>query len=135
MLISQDSRRVECEPTAEHHHVWLDKGMVLIAQPPRFNTRQGGEEVRDPGRDGGGQLRGEAVCAPVSVHGEAEAEAEAEEVSPLWANTVGGVAAGRVGVTLAELTKQRARDPVLAPPLLEVGRVLVDRGGLDPPGC
>ena len=40
MLISQDSRRVECEPTAEHHHVWLDKGMVLIAQPPRFNTRQ-----------------------------------------------------------------------------------------------
>ena len=40
MLISQDSRRIECEPTAEHHHVWLDKGMVMIAQPPRFNTRQ-----------------------------------------------------------------------------------------------
>ena len=25
------------------------------------------------------------MCAPVSVHGEAEAEAEGEEVSPLWA--------------------------------------------------
>ena len=40
MLISPETRRVECEPTAEHHHVWLDKGMVMIAQPPRFNTRQ-----------------------------------------------------------------------------------------------
>ena len=89
MLISQDSRRIECEPTAEHHHVWLDKGMVMIAQPTALQHAPGGEEVRDPGRAGGWQLRGEKVCAPVSVHGEAEAEAEAEEVSPLWANTVG----------------------------------------------
>ena len=40
MLISPETRRIECEPTAEHHHVWLDRGMVMIAQPPRFNTRQ-----------------------------------------------------------------------------------------------
>ena len=85
MLISQDSRRIECEPTAEHHHVWLDKGMVLIAQPPRFNTRQAARKSAIRAGMEAGQLRGEAVCAPVSVHGEAEAEAEAEEVSPLWA--------------------------------------------------
>ena len=40
MLISPETRRIECEPTAEHHHVWLDKGMVMIAEPSRFNTRQ-----------------------------------------------------------------------------------------------
>ena len=40
MLISQDSRRVECPPTDPHFHVWSDRGLVMIAQPPRFNTRQ-----------------------------------------------------------------------------------------------
>ncbi len=40
MLISPDSRRIECEPTDPHYHVWTDRGLVLIAQPPRFRTRQ-----------------------------------------------------------------------------------------------
>ena len=40
VLISPDSRRVECEPTDPHFHVWKDCGLVVIAQPPRFNTRQ-----------------------------------------------------------------------------------------------
>ena len=56
------------------------------------------------------------MCAPVSVHG--EAEEEAEEVSPLWANTVGGVPAGRVGVTLAELTKTKGARPSSRAPLV-----------------
>ena len=40
MLISQDSRRIECPPTDPHYHVWTDRGLVMIAQRPRFNTRQ-----------------------------------------------------------------------------------------------
>ena len=40
MLISQDSRRIECPPTDPHYHVWTERWLVSFAQPPRFNTRQ-----------------------------------------------------------------------------------------------
>ena len=39
-LISQESRRIECDPTDPHFHVWTDRGLVLIAERHRFNTRQ-----------------------------------------------------------------------------------------------
>ena len=45
MLISQDSRRIECPPTDPHYHVWTDRWLVMFAQPPRFKTRQAARQA------------------------------------------------------------------------------------------
>ena len=41
-LSRDNARRAATEPasTDPHFHVWVDSGLALIAQPPRFNTRQ-----------------------------------------------------------------------------------------------
>jgi len=36
----QEYRRAEPGPDEKHYHVWRDRGLVLIAQPPRFRTSQ-----------------------------------------------------------------------------------------------
>ena len=39
-LISPDTRRTEPDADAPHFHIWTDRGFVLIAQRPRFPSRQ-----------------------------------------------------------------------------------------------
>lgn len=44
-MISPDSRRSEPAPDEAHYHVWTDRGFVMIAQPPRFATRQAARQA------------------------------------------------------------------------------------------
>ena len=37
-LISEDSRRTEPAADDPHYHLWTDRGLVMIAQRPRFGS-------------------------------------------------------------------------------------------------
>ena len=46
LTFSADSKRDEPTVDEPHFHVWLDTGgLVLIAQPPRFKTRQAARQA------------------------------------------------------------------------------------------
>ena len=57
--------------------------LVMIAQPPRFRTRQAARKGCFAGWHGAWYVRGPTVRPALQVHREAEAEAEAEAVPPL----------------------------------------------------
>ena len=44
-MISEDSRRTEPPADAPHFHVWTDRGLVMIAQPPRFGSSAAGRNA------------------------------------------------------------------------------------------